>query len=101
MSLKGKISNELRIGRVPIEESRGLETNTVHYHLYMSSLVAQRLNHVPALQEIWVRSLGQEDHLYAESKKYDKLVNIIIIKKSRLTDTKNKLLVSSDGGRGY
>lgn len=31
MSLKGKISNELRIGRVPIEESRGLETNTVHY----------------------------------------------------------------------
>ena len=31
VSLKGKISNELRIGRVPIEESRGLETNTVHY----------------------------------------------------------------------
>ena len=30
MSLKGKIGNELRIGRVPIEESRGLETNTVH-----------------------------------------------------------------------
>ena len=53
------------------------ETNTVHYHLYMSSLVAQRLKHLPALQETWVRSLGREDHLYVESKKYNKLVNII------------------------
>ena len=63
-------------------------------------MVAHMVKNPPALQETWVRSLGREDHLYVESKKYNKLVNIIK-KRSRLTDTKNKLLVSSDGGRGY
>ena len=40
-------------------------------------------------------------HLYAESKKYDKLVNII--ERSRLTDTEKKLVVTSgerEGRRG-
>ena len=31
-----------------------------------SSLVAQRLKHLPAMWEIWVRSLGQEDPLEKE-----------------------------------
>ena len=29
----------------------------------MASLVSQRLKHLPAVQETWVRSLGQEDPL--------------------------------------
>ena len=32
----------------------------------MASLVAQRLKHLPAMQETWVRSLGQEDPLEKE-----------------------------------
>ena len=35
-------------------------------------------------------------HLYMESKKYNKLVNIT--KRSRLTDIENKLVVTSGGG---
>ena len=31
-----------------------------------SSLVAQRLKHLPAMQETWVRSLGQKDPLEKE-----------------------------------
>ena len=40
-------------------------------------------------------------HLYVESKKYNKLVNIK--KRSRLTDIENKLMITSgerEGGRG-
>ena len=32
----------------------------------MASLVAQRLKHMPAMRETWVRSLGQEDPLKKE-----------------------------------
>ena len=32
----------------------------------VASLVAQRLKHLPALWETWVRSLGQEDPLEKE-----------------------------------
>ena len=32
----------------------------------MTSLGAQRVNHLPTIQETWVRSLGQEDHLEKE-----------------------------------
>ena len=32
-----------------------------------SSLVAQRLKHLPAMQETWVRSLGREDPLEKET----------------------------------
>ena len=32
----------------------------------MASLVAQRLKHLPAVQETWVRSLGREDPLEKE-----------------------------------
>ena len=31
-----------------------------------ASLVAQRVKHLPAMQETWVRSLGQEDPLEKE-----------------------------------
>ena len=33
---------------------------------YQASLVAQRLKRLPAMQETWVRSLGQEDPLEKE-----------------------------------
>ena len=35
-------------------------------HPLLGSLVAQRLKHLPALQETWLRSLGQEDPLEKE-----------------------------------
>ena len=35
-------------------------------YLLGSPLVAQRLKHLPAMQETWVRSLGQEDPLEKE-----------------------------------
>ena len=34
--------------------------------LNWASLVAQRLKHLPLIQETWVRSLGQEDPLEKE-----------------------------------
>ena len=33
---------------------------------WRTSLVAQRVKHLPAMQETWVRSLGQEDPLEKE-----------------------------------
>ena len=33
---------------------------------YTSSLVAQRLKHLPAMRETWARSLGREDPLEKE-----------------------------------
>ena len=32
-------------------------------HLFLASLVAQTINNLPAMWEIWVLSLGQEDTL--------------------------------------
>ena len=34
--------------------------------LYVSSLVAQTVKHLPAMQETWVRFLGREDPLEKE-----------------------------------
>ena len=34
--------------------------------LLLASLVAQRLKHLPAMRETWVRSLGREDPLEKE-----------------------------------
>ena len=36
------------------------------FHLSSASLVAQRLKCLPAMQETWIRSLGQEDPLEKE-----------------------------------
>ena len=36
------------------------------YQSVGASLVAQRLKHLPAMRETWVRSLGQEDPLEKE-----------------------------------
>ena len=36
------------------------------YDLFWASLVAQRLKHLPAMRETWVRSLGWEDPLEKE-----------------------------------
>ena len=36
------------------------------YGFHRASLVAQRLKHLPAVRETWVRSLGQEDPLEKE-----------------------------------
>ena len=35
-----------------------------------ASLVAQLVNSLPAIQETWVKSLGQEDHLEEEMATY-------------------------------
>ena len=35
-------------------------------HLAHSPLVAQRLKHLPAIQETWVQALGEEDSLEKE-----------------------------------
>ena len=50
-----------------------LKTEILHIHFLVllvplprASLVAQRLKHLPAMQETWVRSLGQEDSLEKE-----------------------------------
>ena len=39
---------------------------TERLHFTWASLVAQRLKHLPAMKETWVRSLGQEDPLEKE-----------------------------------
>ena len=39
---------------------------SIHLTIAKASLVAQRLKHMPAMQEIWVRSLGWEDPLEKE-----------------------------------
>ena len=36
------------------------------YGPFLASLVAQTVKHLPAMQEIWVRSLGREDPLEKE-----------------------------------
>ena len=33
------------------------------HRLIWASLVAQMINNLPAMQETWIRSLGQEDYL--------------------------------------
>ena len=38
----------------------------LEYSPVQASLVAQRLKHLPAMQETWVRSLGREDPLGKE-----------------------------------
>ena len=41
-------------------------SKTAWYYERRASLAAQRLKHLPAMQETWVRSLGQEDPLDKE-----------------------------------
>ena len=43
-----------------------LRTLVVQTKSFVSSLMAQRVKHLPAIQETWVRSLGQEDSLEKE-----------------------------------
>ena len=40
---------------------RRLEIKILHYCTPSASLVAQSVKNMPAMQETWVRSLGQED----------------------------------------
>ena len=42
--------------------------------MYWASLVAQRLKHLPAMLETWVRSLGREDLLEKEMATHSSLV---------------------------
>ena len=41
-------------------------TNSFWYTLYQACLLAQAVKNLPAMQEAWVRSLGQEDPLEKE-----------------------------------
>ena len=47
-----------------MESNRDVVTTLVEYT--RASLVAQRVKRLPAMQETWVRSLGQEDLLEKE-----------------------------------
>ena len=42
--------------------------------LVRASLVAQRLKHLPAMQETWVQSLGQEDPLEKEMATHSRIL---------------------------
>ena len=42
-------------------------SETPIYHKLQSSLVAQKVKNLPAMQETWVRSLGREDLLEKET----------------------------------
>ena len=46
--------------------SSQLRDQTQVSHIAGASLVAQRLKHLPAMQEIWVQSLGRENPLEKE-----------------------------------
>ena len=39
-------------------------------YVFMFALVAQRVKHLPVMQETWVQSLGQEDPLEKEAATY-------------------------------
>ena len=41
---------------------------------HRASLVAQRLKHLPSMQETWVRSLGQKDFLEKEMATYSSIL---------------------------
>ena len=43
-----------------------INNNNIYIEIYWASLVAQRLKHLPAMQETWVQSLGWEDPLEEE-----------------------------------
>ena len=47
-------------------EDRRVHVKLSFKHSFEASLVAQRVKHLPAMQETWVRSLGQEDSLEKE-----------------------------------
>ena len=46
----------------------------VQHYLVWASLVAQRLKHLPAMQETWVWSLGREDSLEKEMAPHSSIV---------------------------
>ena len=48
-----------------VEKAREFQKN-IYFCFIGASLVSQRLKHLPAMRETWVRSLGQEDPLEKE-----------------------------------
>ena len=51
-----------------------LPTFAFQYPMMRASLVAQRLKHLPAMWEIWVRSLGREDPLEKEMETHSSIL---------------------------
>ena len=49
-----------------VDKVMSLLFNMLSRLVIWASLVAQRLKHLPGMQETWVRSLGQEDPLEKE-----------------------------------
>ena len=58
------LNPDLLIGRLYLLSPQG-SIEQLHFH-FRASLVAQRIKHLPAVWETWVRSLGQEDTLEKE-----------------------------------
>ena len=57
-----------------IHEFKKKIVNTTVLHAPWASLVAQRLKHLPAMWETWVRSLGQEDSLGKEMETHSSIL---------------------------
>ena len=51
-----------------------LEPSSPYFYTTWASLVAQRLKRLPAMQETWVRSLGQEESLEKEMAPYSSIL---------------------------
>ena len=49
-----------------MEKNRNARDKSTHLQTPWASLVAQMLEHLPAMQETWVQSLGREDPLEKE-----------------------------------
>ena len=51
-----------------------LHSGCTSLHSHKASLVAQRLKHLPSMQETWVRSPGQEDPLEKETATHSSII---------------------------
>ena len=58
----------------PSLEASALDWNEKSYSGEWTSLVAQLVNNLPATQETWVQSLGQEDPLAKEIATYSRIL---------------------------
>ena len=52
------------------------ESNTTQVTQQQQQLVAQTVKHLPAMQETWVRSLGQEDDLEKEMATHSSILGL-------------------------
>ena len=66
--LAGKFLTTSATWEAPLKIFTNIYKMTISYayYLFRASLIDQLVNHLPAMQETWVRFLGQEDPLEKE-----------------------------------